>query len=79
MNFQELYEHALRGLSYGMRLEDIARKHNVKIEDLQKELDMGIEVEKEHDENLEIRKTIAMDHLVENPKYYTQLRAIHKD
>lgn len=79
MTFQELYESILKGLSHGKTLEDIAKIHNVKVEDLQKELDMGIEVEKEHDDDLEIRKTIAMDHLVEDPKYYTHLKSIHKD
>ncbi len=67
----------MRGLSHGWTLEDIAKKHNVDISELQKQLDMGLEVEKEHDENLEIRKQIAMDHLVEDPEYYTKLATIH--
>jgi hypothetical protein len=77
MNFNQLYEFTMRGLSHGWTLEDIAKKHNVDISELQKQLDMGLEVEKEHDENLEIRKQIAMDHLVEDPEYYTKLATIH--
>jgi hypothetical protein len=39
----------------------------------QNELKMGIEVEKEHTADLEICKDIAIDHLKEDPKYYTKL------
>ena len=39
----------------------------------QKQLAIGIAVEKEHSTNLEIRKTIALDHLAEDPMYYTKL------
>jgi hypothetical protein len=79
MKFDNLYESILKGLSQGMDLEDIAKKHNVDIKHLEQQLEMGIEVEKEHDDDMTIRKTIAMDHLVEDPDYYTKLKAIHKD
>jgi hypothetical protein len=79
MKFVELYESILKGLSHGMELEDIANKHNVDVKHLEDQLKMGIEVEKEHDDDLTIRKAIAMDHLVEDPDYYTKLKAIHKD
>ena len=45
----------------------------------QYELMLGIAVEKEHTPNLELAKEIALDHLAENPKYYTRLRTIHID
>lgn len=38
------------------------------------ELAMGIEVEREHTEDLKVRKKIAMDHLREDPHYYTKLK-----
>jgi hypothetical protein len=79
MKFDNLYESILKGLSQGMDLEDIAKKHNVDIKHLEQQLEMGIEVEKEHDDDMTIRKTIAMDHLVEDPDYYTKLKAMHKD
>jgi hypothetical protein len=60
-------------LSKGMTLEDIAQKHNVDITELQKELSKGIEVEFEHTTSKEKAKHTAMDHLVENPKYYSKL------
>ena len=37
------------------------------------ELAMGIEVEKEHTNDLKMRKKIALDHLAEDPKYYTKI------
>lgn len=43
-----------------------------------KELEMGIKVELEdnHSDNEEIQKSIAKDHLDEDPKYYTKLKTI---
>lgn len=71
------------GLSKGMSLEDIAKKHNPKYDEnyykkLQQELKKGITVEKEHTGNPKLAQKIAMDHLVENPKYYTDLKKFEK-
>lgn len=73
MNFNKLYEKILNGLAKGMTLQDISAKHKINLEDLQKELAKGIEVETEHTKDKEIAKEIAMDHLVEDPKYYTKI------
>jgi hypothetical protein len=43
------------------------------------ELMMGIEVEREHTTNKKIAKEIALDHLAEDPQYYTKLKLIHKE
>ena len=43
------------------------------------ELEMGIEVEQEHTRNKKIAKEISLDHLSEDPKYYTKLKSIHKE
>ena len=64
------------GLSASMSLRDIAKKHNVDIELIKSELKKGIKVEKEHTADIKIAKEIAMDHLVEDPKYYTKLAGI---
>ena len=64
------------GLSASMSLEDIAKKHNVNIELIKSELKKGIKVEKEHTADINIAKEIAMDHLVEDPNYYTKLAGI---
>ena len=37
-----------------------------------KEFLVGIEVEKEHSSDLAVAKTIALQHLAENPKYYSE-------
>ena len=44
-----------------------------------KELAMGIEVELEHTDDPQIAMEIAMDHLKEDPRYYTKLKKIHKE
>ena len=49
---------------------------NVKVNDFDsKELAMGIKTEMEHTNSKEKAKEIALDHLTEDPKYYTKLKA----
>ncbi len=45
----------------------------------QDELMKGLEVEMEHTTNKKIAREIALDHLAEDPKYYTKLERIHKE
>lgn len=40
----------------------------------QNELKIGIEIEKEHTTDPKLAKEIALDHLAEDPKYYTKLK-----
>ena len=63
----------MAGLSKGMSINDIANKHKVDIDVLKQELKKGIKVEKEHTDDVKRAARIAMDHLVEDPKYYTKL------
>jgi 2'-5' RNA ligase len=42
---------------------------------MENELKMGIEVEKEHTDDVALATKIAMDHLKEDPKYYTKLKS----
>ena len=44
----------------------------------QRQLRMGIKIELEHTNSRKIAKSIAKAHLVENPKYYTYLKAMEK-
>ena len=80
--FNTLYETLLGGLARGKSLEDIAKKHKVDLEDLKKELEIGANKEIEHfakekekptEEDKTNAKVVAMDHLFEDPKYYTKL------
>ena len=68
------------GLSDDETLEDLAKKHKVKVEELKKQLSVGIKVEKkEHTKNKKTAKEIAMDHLYEDPEYYTKLKKIENN
>ena len=63
----------MAGLSKGMSINDIANKHKLDVDVLKQELKKGIKVEKEHTDDVKRATRIAMDHLVEDPKYYTKL------
>ena len=67
--------YALNGLAKGKTLEDIAKKHKVDLKKIEAQLQKGIKTEFEHTKDEETAKKIAMDHLAEDPKYYTKLKA----
>ncbi len=50
------------------------KKPKVSIVDLTSQLKLGIKTEMEHTDSRKQAKEIAMDHLAENPKYYTKLK-----
>lgn len=69
------------GLADKKSLKDIAKKHIKKggdltsmITKLQKQLNMGLKIEKEHTDDPKKAKEIAMDHLAEDPMYYTKIK-----
>lgn len=70
------------GLAQGKTLTDLVRKldpkgyyHNDQLLNaLKKELGKGIEVEMEHTSDPKVAKEIALDHLFEDPRYYTKLK-----
>jgi len=58
-----------------LTLGKIAEIHNIKkIEVLIPQLKLGIKTEMEHTDSKKQAKEIALDHLVEDPKYYTKLK-----
>jgi hypothetical protein len=57
-----------------LTLPQIAKKHKFPIEDLTTQLRLGIKTEMEHTDNKKQAKEIALDHLAEDPKYYTKLK-----
>ena len=61
------------GDASGKTLEDIAKKHKIDLEELKKEFDKGKEHEKEHTDNEKIASEITLDHLDDDPKYYSKL------
>jgi hypothetical protein len=64
----------------------IAKKHDAKgyyhidnmVQSLKRQLEMGIKVEMEHTDDEKTAKEIAMDHLWEDPTYYTKLKRMEK-
>lgn len=77
-NFDLLIEKVLNGLSKNKSLNQIAKKHKVPVKVIEKQLAMGIKVEKEHTDSKKTASKIAMDHLVEDPYYYTKLKKMEK-
>jgi hypothetical protein len=78
MKFEQVIESLLNGLAKGMTLQDLAKKHSVSLDDLQKEHKKGTEVELEHTSSWEMAAAIAKDHLYEDPEYYTKLAKMEK-
>ena len=64
----------LHGIATGYSPEAIAKKHGVSLKHVNKQLEMGTEVEQEHTDNAATARKIAMDHVLEDPDYYTKLR-----
>jgi hypothetical protein len=64
------------GLAKGMTLNDIAKKHNISVDTIVKDLKKGMKVEMEHTTDVNVAKEIAFDHLFEDPKYYDKLSKI---
>jgi hypothetical protein len=61
------------GIADNKSLSDIAKKHKVDVKILTKQFEKGLKVEKEHTDSPQEAEEIALDHLAENPKYYTDL------
>ena len=66
------------GLAGGMGLTDIAKHHNISVDVLVSEFKKGISAEMEHTTDREIAKEITLDHLYEDPQYYTKLSQIEE-
>lgn len=61
-------------LAKGMSLSEVANRHGMTADQLKGELALGIEREMEHTDQPEYARAIAMDHLFENPEYYTKMK-----
>lgn len=57
----------------------IAKKFGVDKDYVDKQIEKGIEVEKEHTPNEKMAKEIATDHEIEFPDYYTRLDKLEKE
>jgi len=74
ISFRNYILEKYKRMSAGMDEEDIAKKDKVPVSTIKKQIKMGKKVETEHGVNMKKAKRIAMDHLAENPKYYTKLK-----
>ena len=59
--------------SENMNVQELATKHNVDISVINDQLEKGVEVEMEHTNDNKESERIALDHLDEDPMYYTKL------
>ena len=66
------------GMSDNKSLKEIAEKHDVDIDDILKQLELGIKVEMEHTDDPKVAIEIAKDHLCEFPNYYTELNKMEQ-
>jgi hypothetical protein len=64
------------GLADNKSLEQVAKKHKIDLKFLKNQLDMGLKIEKEHTNDKTKAQEIALDHLWEDPKYYTKLKKV---
>lgn len=64
------------GLADNKSLEDLAKKHNVDLDVIEKQFEIGIEKEREHTKDEKEIEEIVMDHLYEDPKYYDKLKKV---
>ena len=55
-------------------VEEVAKKHGVSVDEINKQLEMGVKVEKEHTDSAKMAREIALDHLNEKPNYYSKLK-----
>jgi len=62
-----------------LTVAQIADKHGVAIGAIEKQVEKGIKVEREHTKDDTIAREIALDHLAEFPDYYDRLKKVEED
>lgn len=62
-----------------MTAKDIADKFDVSVNKIKTQIKKGVKVEKEHTDDNEKAKEIAMDHVTEFPDYYDRLHKMEKE
>jgi hypothetical protein len=61
----------LDGKSKNLTPEEIASEHGMTMDQLQRQINLGLKVEREHTKNEDAALAITLDHLVEDGRYYT--------
>lgn len=62
-----------------LSVAQIADKHGIAIGVVERQLDKGIAIEREHTKDSAIAREIALDHLAEVPDYYDKLKSVEED
>ena len=75
-SFKEQDEELEGGMGDRMTLKKLSELHKVSLWDLVSQFDLGVDVEREHTNDLKKAMEIAIDHLTEDPRYYTKLKKI---
>jgi hypothetical protein len=73
---KESKEELKGGKGDNMSLEDLSKKHKVSLEDIKRQFQKGMKVEKEHSNKEKSVNEIVMDHLYEDPNYYNKLKKV---
>lgn len=60
------------GIADNMSIEDLAKKHNVSVEHIQAQIEMGTVEEMEHTNDPLVARDIILDHLFDDPNYYSE-------
>jgi len=58
--------------------KQLAKMHDVSVDEIEKQVAKGIKVEMEHTDSEEIAHEIAMEHVYEDPEYYDKLAGIEE-
>lgn len=77
-NAKESVNKLVGGKADSLSIEDIAKKFNKSVDFIKKQIELGVEVESEHTNDMERAREIAMDHLSEIPDYYDRLIPMEK-
>lgn len=64
------------GRADNMDIEDIAKMHGIGVDEIYDEFQKGVNHEMEHTSEMMVALEIALDHLYEDPEYYTKLNTI---
>lgn len=75
MKTDKIYNQIKGGKADKLTAKDLARKHNVSIGTIEKEIEMGKKIEMEHTDDEDKAIEIAMDHIDEFVDYYSNKRA----
>jgi hypothetical protein len=57
-----------------LTVEQVAKKHRLEVGFVEKQLQAGIKIEREHTNDTHLAMSIALQHLDEIPDYYTRLK-----